>query len=150
MTIKDPVKIKLGDTLITDCVYDTSKRTNVTWGGLSTQEEMCLAFILHYPEIRLDRCLSYNDPVRMHRLFGVKTKENIPYEYPTWKSANGQKALRNLAAVTWNNSSRKKTMNSLIRSPFRAICTSGPPRTVKYSPIKISKKYNDPILCKKP
>lgn len=34
-----------GDTMVFKCIYDTSDRPNPTTGGLSTQEEMCIAWI---------------------------------------------------------------------------------------------------------
>jgi len=47
-----------GDQLILECDYNTSSRSNPTFGGLSTREEMCLAFILYYPRSSLADCRS--------------------------------------------------------------------------------------------
>ncbi|KAJ8944429.1 hypothetical protein NQ318_002125 [Aromia moschata] len=47
-----------GDGLITECTYSTVGRRRPTLGGYSTQEEMCLAFILHYPRTQLAGCYS--------------------------------------------------------------------------------------------
>ena len=47
-----------GDELILECEYDTSDRNQPTFGGLSTREEMCLAFILYYPRAPLADCRS--------------------------------------------------------------------------------------------
>ncbi|GFY41322.1 DBH-like monooxygenase protein 1 [Trichonephila inaurata madagascariensis] len=38
-----------GDQITVECTYDSSKRVTTTFGGQSTREEMCLAFILYYP-----------------------------------------------------------------------------------------------------
>lgn len=52
-----------GDGLITECTYSTEGRNRPTLGGYSTREEMCLAFVLHYPRTELAGCYSI-PPVR--------------------------------------------------------------------------------------
>ncbi|KAF2880698.1 hypothetical protein ILUMI_25476, partial [Ignelater luminosus] len=52
------VKILPGDGLITECTYSTLNRKKPTLGGYSTREEMCLAFVLHYPRTQLAGCYS--------------------------------------------------------------------------------------------
>ncbi|XP_018561824.1 MOXD1 homolog 1 [Anoplophora glabripennis] len=47
-----------GDGLITECTYSTVNRSRPTLGGYSTREEMCLAFVLHYPRTQLAGCYS--------------------------------------------------------------------------------------------
>ena len=47
-----------GDQLILECGYDTATRDEPTFGGLSTRDEMCLAFILYYPRSSLADCRS--------------------------------------------------------------------------------------------
>ena len=42
-------KLKKGDELTLTCSYDTSSRTEPTAFGDFTQDEMCLAYFLHYP-----------------------------------------------------------------------------------------------------
>ncbi|KAH9500341.1 DBH-like monooxygenase protein 1 [Bulinus truncatus] len=50
--------VKKGDSLVQECVYDSTDRTNVTYGGLSTRSEMCLTFLLYYPKVKMTKCLS--------------------------------------------------------------------------------------------
>ncbi|GJP54934.1 hypothetical protein CLOM_g13942 [Closterium sp. NIES-68] len=38
-----------GDELRTTCVWDSSTRTKVTMGGPSTEEEMCIDYLVYYP-----------------------------------------------------------------------------------------------------
>lgn len=47
-----------GDELIMECQYQTSNRSKPTFGGLSTRDEMCLAFIIYYPRQQLADCRS--------------------------------------------------------------------------------------------
>ncbi|XP_075940786.1 DBH-like monooxygenase protein 2 homolog [Anarhichas minor] len=50
--------IKLGDEIAVECTYNTTDRTNVTRMGLATTDEMCLAFLLYYPAIKITNCVS--------------------------------------------------------------------------------------------
>ncbi|MPC31342.1 DBH-like monooxygenase protein 1 [Portunus trituberculatus] len=55
---KEEVMLLPGDTLITECYYNSSHNTKPTTGGLTTKEEMCLAFLSYYPRTKLFSCLS--------------------------------------------------------------------------------------------
>ncbi|XP_018333725.1 MOXD1 homolog 1 [Agrilus planipennis] len=57
------VTILPGDGLVTECTYSTLDRKKPTLGGYSTREEMCLAFVLHYPRTQLAGCYSM-PPIR--------------------------------------------------------------------------------------
>ncbi|XP_074472001.1 DBH-like monooxygenase protein 2 homolog [Sebastes fasciatus] len=50
--------IKPGDEIAVECTYSTTNRTNVTRMGLATTDEMCLAFLLYYPAIKVTTCHS--------------------------------------------------------------------------------------------
>uniref|UniRef100_A0A8C1G460 Monooxygenase, DBH-like 1, like n=1 Tax=Cyprinus carpio TaxID=7962 RepID=A0A8C1G460_CYPCA len=51
--------VKLGDKLLVECTYNTENRSKLTWGGLSTSDEMCLAFLFYYPAMNLSGCMSF-------------------------------------------------------------------------------------------
>ena len=51
-------KLMPGDDLKVTCNYDTSDRSFITYGGLGTYDEMCLAYLYHYPRTELSACLS--------------------------------------------------------------------------------------------
>ncbi|XP_051952101.1 DBH-like monooxygenase protein 2 homolog [Xyrauchen texanus] len=53
--------VKLGDKLLVECTYNTESRSTLTWGGLSTLDEMCLAFLYYYPAMSLSVCESFPD-----------------------------------------------------------------------------------------
>lgn len=44
-----PVRILPGDHLITECTYNSSGRSAITLGGLTSREETCLVMGLYYP-----------------------------------------------------------------------------------------------------
>ncbi|CAE7410545.1 moxd2 [Symbiodinium natans] len=50
-------KLKRGDELTLTCSYDTSGRTEPTNFGDFTQDEMCLAYFLHYPALTSRRLM---------------------------------------------------------------------------------------------
>ncbi|CAM9688005.1 unnamed protein product [Ectocarpus sp. 12 AP-2014] len=56
VTVNDSTTIKKGDVFTTECYYDTSYSSvgspNVTW-GLGSENEMCIDYILYYPDQRL-------------------------------------------------------------------------------------------------
>jgi len=63
----DPqIVIMPGDDIITHCIYDTSTKTNVTHFGFSTENEMCLTFVLYYPKLDAMGCLSNGMAVNMN------------------------------------------------------------------------------------
>ncbi|KAJ1523754.1 hypothetical protein ONE63_001587 [Megalurothrips usitatus] len=56
--LKRPVQVLPGDALVTTCTYDTRARPNVTLGGFSIQDEMCVNYIHYYPKVDLEVCKS--------------------------------------------------------------------------------------------
>ena len=48
--LETEVAIHKGDVFTTKCIYDSSKRTQVTNGGLPSTDEMCFNFVSFYPK----------------------------------------------------------------------------------------------------
>lgn len=65
-----PVKILPGDHLIAECAYNSSGRSAITLGGLTSREETCLVMGLYYPRQRaLTACHSLPSlPTVLHSL----------------------------------------------------------------------------------
>ncbi|XP_034834330.1 MOXD1 homolog 1-like [Maniola hyperantus] len=61
-----------GDTLITECTYDSSSRDKPILGGYSATQEMCLSFILYYPRTELAGCYSMTPVLEFFETFGVR------------------------------------------------------------------------------
>ncbi|KAG5898697.1 hypothetical protein JTB14_030647 [Gonioctena quinquepunctata] len=61
-----------GDGLITECTYSTLGRDKPTLGGYSTKDEMCLAFVLHYPRTQLSGCYSIPPVKYFFETLGIK------------------------------------------------------------------------------
>lgn len=56
-----------------ECTYDSMNANGSVVGGLLTTEEMCIAFIVYYPEIDLDTCGSDYPTSELSREFGIES-----------------------------------------------------------------------------
>ncbi|XP_043102167.1 DBH-like monooxygenase protein 2 homolog [Puntigrus tetrazona] len=63
--------VKLGDRLLVECTYNTENRDTLTWGGFSTTDEMCLAFLFYYPAMNLSGCSSFPDSKSLQSAMGA-------------------------------------------------------------------------------
>ncbi|XP_028151667.2 MOXD1 homolog 1 [Diabrotica virgifera virgifera] len=71
-SLSQDIPILPGDGLITECTYSTLNRSKPTLGGYSTQDEMCLAFVLHYPRTQLAGCYSMPPVKYFFENLGIK------------------------------------------------------------------------------
>ncbi|XP_050428659.1 dopamine beta-hydroxylase [Adelges cooleyi] len=56
--LSKPVLVLPGDALITTCHYSTENRQNITLGGFSITDEMCVNYVYYYPKTQLEVCKS--------------------------------------------------------------------------------------------
>lgn len=56
--LKKPVRVLPGDGLVNTCVYNTGSRRNMTFGGFSIRDEMCVNYMHYYPLAELEVCKS--------------------------------------------------------------------------------------------
>nr|XP_054770329.1 dopamine beta-hydroxylase-like [Lytechinus pictus] len=77
-----PVHILPGDTLITSCQYDTSKKDNVTMGGYGIMDEMCVNYVHYYPRTPLEVCKSTISKRVLKNFFYWANGYGIPNELP--------------------------------------------------------------------
>ncbi|KAM8945538.1 DBH-like monooxygenase protein 1 [Pelodytes ibericus] len=107
--LKEERTILPGDSLITECKYNTKGRNTMTWGGLSTRDEMCLSYLMYYPKINLARCESIPDIKEQLLFIGVK---EIYTPVTTWpfiiKSPRKYKNLTFTEAMNTFQWSKKK------------------------------------------
>ncbi|XP_037779474.1 LOW QUALITY PROTEIN: MOXD1 homolog 1-like [Penaeus monodon] len=71
-TLKEEMTILPGDSFITECGYDARHKQTPTFGGESTQEEMCIAFLTYYPRTDFTFCLSGSDLPSIYTSFGIQ------------------------------------------------------------------------------
>ncbi|XP_069098968.1 putative DBH-like monooxygenase protein 2 isoform X2 [Pleurodeles waltl] len=103
--------IKMGDELQTVCTYNTLGRANVTFGGISTTEEMCLAFLYYYPRNNISQCVSIPDysPVSSFLGFNITRNQSALNLLP-WTPNN----------ITWLQQATKEAfhLNIVFHSNF--------------------------------
>ncbi|XP_039548937.1 DBH-like monooxygenase protein 2 homolog [Pimephales promelas] len=90
--------VKLGDKLLVECTYNTETRTTLTWGGLSTSEEMCLAFLFYYPAMNLSACASFPNLTTLRSEMGTPSQN-------AW--------LNMMNNMIWNDTSINKYQQTL-------------------------------------
>ncbi|XP_070581119.1 DBH-like monooxygenase protein 1 homolog [Ptychodera flava] len=69
---KEEVTIRAGDSFIVECDYETKDRETITYGGLGTYQEMCLAFLYAYPRSHFYYCESLLLPEFLAHSVGIQ------------------------------------------------------------------------------
>ncbi|KAM9388087.1 LOW QUALITY PROTEIN: putative DBH-like monooxygenase protein 2 [Phaethornis superciliosus] len=59
--VKELMIIKAGDEILVECNFQTLDRSEITFGGPSTMNEMCLAFLFYCPRNNISSCMGYPD-----------------------------------------------------------------------------------------
>lgn len=141
--------IKKGDRLVIDCVYDTTNRDYITFGGLSSDNEMCLGFLWYYPKSSLQTCTSSPTAGGIYRSVGVDPMllHNIdPYE--PWISQVGMEALRNVIITNRTEEDRLNLNTRILNTSITYDCKtdSGFVMSQKEVPM-ITEEYNTEIFC---
>ncbi|XP_031437893.1 DBH-like monooxygenase protein 1 homolog [Clupea harengus] len=116
-----------GDNLITECKYNTKGRVNMTWGGLSTRDEMCLSYLLYYPRINLARCESLPEINGQLKFIGVK---EIQLPVRTWPFViKSPKRYSNLSFTEamdkfrWSKKRGKAFNEVVLQLPMNVRCS---------------------------
>ena len=79
-TLGKEAKILPGDELVAECVYDTHGRTKPTFGGYAASQEMCLAFVMHYPRTPLAACYSMTPVQEFMNALNIKSFKGVSME----------------------------------------------------------------------
>nr|XP_033779883.1 DBH-like monooxygenase protein 2 isoform X2 [Geotrypetes seraphini] len=83
--------LNVGDEVVVECTASTMDRDSVTFGGPSTLNEMCLAFLFLYPRNNISTCWSYTDLPYVTDILGQEHTTDI------------MEAVMNLNYVEWDN-----------------------------------------------
>uniref|UniRef100_A0A8C3JZ03 DOMON domain-containing protein n=1 Tax=Calidris pygmaea TaxID=425635 RepID=A0A8C3JZ03_9CHAR len=74
--MKEILVIKPGDEILVECNFQTLDRSGITFGGPSTMNEMCLAFLFYYPHNNISSCMGYPDILYIGGMVNGKDNEN--------------------------------------------------------------------------
>ncbi|XP_017885001.1 MOXD1 homolog 1-like [Ceratina calcarata] len=80
-TLGKEVKVLPGDELVAECVYGTLDRTKPTLGGYAASQEMCLAFVVHYPRTPLAACYSMTPVKHLFKTLGVYSFKGVSMDH---------------------------------------------------------------------
>jgi len=141
VTLENEIEFNSGDYVIAECYYRTINKTNFTFGGESTTQEMCLSFLYVYPKPKLRICVT----------------EFLDSELETWKSIAVEKGYLNESIYYYNSN-----LNGAIEyyedlwtndnySTRIQACMNGDQGMLIDNPYitvpKILKEYNDSYDC---
>ncbi|XP_078700100.1 DBH-like monooxygenase protein 1 [Branchiostoma floridae x Branchiostoma belcheri] len=121
--LEPEVVVSEGDQLITECTYKTTDRTQTTFGGLSSREEMCLNFIQYYPRIKLARCYSWTDINQQATFFGVQYA-HWEYPYPIYVPPNmvNQTLIDVINQYPWTNQEAERFEQHVRNGQVISFC----------------------------
>ncbi|XP_050302143.1 MOXD1 homolog 2 [Anthonomus grandis grandis] len=119
-----PVKILPGDHLITECTYNSSGRSAITLGGLTSREETCLVMGLYYPkQTKLASCHSLPSlPTVLHSL-GIQelSPGSNPVRIASPPELAGMSLESRLVSYDWDNQFESFQEATMMGS-FKPIC----------------------------
>ncbi|XP_064622631.1 DBH-like monooxygenase protein 1 homolog [Lineus longissimus] len=150
------VTILPGDEIVTTCTYNTKHRKHMTYGGLSTKEEMCFNFVMYYPRIEMSKCLStvfqWSDVE--HYIAKKAVKGEIDYD----QYNRVHNVFDYLNQVKWTRKEIHKFQRMIDRSDgYREYCEkegngAGPMVSKKYDylpKVKIINRHKRTTTCRK-
>ncbi|CAH1785358.1 unnamed protein product [Owenia fusiformis] len=125
------VTVLPGDELRVECRYDTTSKDTVTWGGLGTLEEMCIAYIMYYPRINMTTCQTVSRTSELLSIAGVTetTESEDDYRYfdvrvvepEKWTGRHFKDILR--TEVDWTNATVRERFQDITYNAGRlALC----------------------------
>lgn len=119
-----PAKILPGDHLIAECTYNSSGRSAITLGGLTSREETCLVMGLYYPKQRaLAACHSLPSlPTVLHSL-GIQelSPGSNPVEIAAPPELAGMTLESRLVSYDWDNQFQQ-FQDATVKGSFNPLC----------------------------
>ncbi|OCT57428.1 hypothetical protein XELAEV_18003496mg [Xenopus laevis] len=116
-----------GDNIVTQCQYNTKGRTTMTWGGLSTRDEMCLSFLLYYPKVDLARCESIPEIKQQLEFIGVKEiylpVNSWPFIIKSPKKYNNLSFTEAMNTYQWSRKKGNSFNQRALQIPINVRCS---------------------------
>ncbi|XP_050098172.1 MOXD1 homolog 2-like [Anopheles aquasalis] len=122
--LASPAKVLPGDSLVAECIYDSSSRKSITLGGMTTREEICLILTLYYPRQReLTSCHSLPSlPTVLHSL-GIEelASGTNPVVIASPAELAGMTLERRLTSYDWENQF-ESFQDATRKGSFKPLC----------------------------
>eukprot|EP00058_Branchiostoma_floridae_P018836 XP_002604325.1 hypothetical protein BRAFLDRAFT_125270 [Branchiostoma floridae] len=131
--LKEEITVYPGDTLITECIYNSEHRDSVTYGGLGTQEEMCEAFFLYYPKFNLTFCdtmINIYTTTMFAGAQGLTFDENFDIHFTGPEHMVNMTYEEVMEAFPWTRENARDLSDVLLDSTFYSTCRSTPQSSI--------------------
>ena len=116
--LKEPVRVRPGDTLINTCVYETMARKNMTVGGYAISDEMCVNYLHYYPLSRLEVCKSSLSDNVLENYFEKMKRIDLA-------DTSSQKSIRqNFDSIRWTELTGSILNRLYDLAPINLSCNS--------------------------
>nr|XP_018667095.1 DBH-like monooxygenase protein 1 isoform X3 [Ciona intestinalis] len=120
--------ISSGDSMQMVCDYDSSDRSNFTVGGLSTRNEMCIAYILYYPKTALKRCETQPIAGNILNYFNLTNVRRTGFSWPWTRLSDFTDNLTNrnvldiINSMHWNQTTGSMLSSAVQHMERRVFC----------------------------
>lgn len=118
--------IRPGDSLLLQCQYDTTDRDSLTFAGLTTQEEMCLAYVLYWPRMNPKHEYCQSETFNRYRGSPSHSCEDYIDADCGDRSLMLDRSLRNFVPYEVNQCSRTQRPGELPSGVSPPQCTAPP------------------------
>ncbi|XP_019644850.1 PREDICTED: DBH-like monooxygenase protein 1 [Branchiostoma belcheri] len=131
--LKEEVTVYPGDVLITECTYSSAHKNSVTYGGLSTTDEMCETFFLYYPRFNLSFCDSM---ANIHHVVNFAGVQNFYLDASFDVHVLAPENMVNMSyrevmeAVPWSREKAQDFAEFQMNSTFYSSCRGTPESSV--------------------
>ncbi|XP_078682281.1 DBH-like monooxygenase protein 1 isoform X2 [Branchiostoma floridae x Branchiostoma belcheri] len=139
--LQEEREILKGDYLIAECTYNTTDRRKVTYGGMSTQDEMCLGHILHYPSLKLRRCKS-----NPHESAYLAALGATDVTFSKAKNVYGRTLRKLLHTVTWTEELSQKFQEVQRTGETSVICLNQDASLETFNQQKVAIREPPPVI----
>ncbi|XP_044179878.1 DBH-like monooxygenase protein 1 isoform X2 [Acropora millepora] len=138
LMLENEIHVASGDSLITECFYNTRDRDWVTFGGLGKTAEICVSFLVYYPKVNFTQCTSV-EAQAWKKFYDEYVNDYLQLSEPSFWTKNRSEALREIFKDTDQYYARclsrgqttlpglyfKETNKTQIQIPYRpeSLCT---------------------------
>nr|CAB3263920.1 DBH-like monooxygenase protein 1 homolog [Phallusia mammillata] len=146
--------VMLDDTLRVVCNYQSKGKSETTMGGFSTNDEMCNAFVYHYPRLALSYCVEAPKLNDLMSYFGFESYKEIGNENGAYQNLGDimilkpdqyadKTALENINALTWDEAEVKQfeTDMTTMLADVKCYGSTYGKAFANYTPVEITLPY---------
>ncbi|XP_066265474.1 DBH-like monooxygenase protein 1 homolog [Branchiostoma lanceolatum] len=137
--LKEEITVYPGDTLITECIYNSAHKDSVVFGGTATTEEMCESFFLYYPKFNMTFC---DSTPNVHHTVNFAGVQNFVFDESFNVHPIAPEHMVNMSyeevmeAVPWTREKGRDFSEFLLNSTFYSYCQATPQSNVDINALQ--------------